>query len=98
MKLRFSTAELERLWADADYIGSSSGKVVSAFRGRIQLIEDAEDERAFYAMKSLRFEKLKGKRDGQHSMRLNDQYRLIVELEGKGPDKTVVIVEMTDYH
>ncbi|MBZ5638293.1 MAG: type II toxin-antitoxin system RelE/ParE family toxin [Acidobacteriia bacterium] len=98
MKLRFSTSELERLWSDAAYAGSFDGKGVSAFRARIQLIEDAEDERAFYSMKSLHFEKLKGKRDGQHSMRINDQYRLIVELEGKGPDKTVVIVEITDYH
>jgi plasmid maintenance system killer protein len=31
-------------------------------------------------------------------MRLNDKYRLILEYEGKGPDKTVVIVEIEDYH
>jgi toxin HigB-1 len=49
-------------------------------------------------MKSLHFEKLKGSRDHQHSMRLNDQWRLIVELDGKAPNKTVVVIGIEDYH
>jgi Txe/YoeB family toxin of Txe-Axe toxin-antitoxin module len=52
----------------------------------------------FYAQKSLRFEKLKGKRDHQRSMRINDQWRLILEIEGTAPKKTVRIVGIEDYH
>jgi proteic killer suppression protein len=48
-------------------------------------------------MKSWRFEKLSGRRAGQHSIRLNDQFRLVVRLEST-PLKTVVIVEIVDYH
>jgi len=94
--VRFADAELER-------IANGEGKVVSdavtkAFRKRIQLIKAAPDERDFYALKSLHYEKLQGDRDHQHSMRLNEKYRLILEYEGTGTDKTVVIVGVEDYH
>ena len=98
MEARFRDASLDKLETDAGYTGGHSQGVVSAFRRRMQAIRAAEDERAFYAMKSLHFEKLKGNRDHQHSMRLNDQWRLIVELEGNAPNKTVVIVGIEDYH
>jgi proteic killer suppression protein len=64
----------------------------------MQMIRAALDERDFYAMKSLRFEKLKGARQKQHSMRLNDQWRLILEFEGEGATKVVVVCEIEDYH
>lgn len=34
----------------------------------------------------------------QHSMRLNDQWRLIFELEGKKAAKVIAIVAIEDYH
>ncbi len=75
-----------------------SEAVIKAFRKRMQTIRAAMDERDFYALRSLHFEKLKGDRSHQHSMRLNDQFRLILEYDGTGPDKTVVIVAIEDYH
>ena len=64
----------------------------------MQVIRGAKDERDFYALKSLHYEKLKGNRSHQHSMRLNVKYRLILEYEGAAPDKTVVVVAIEDYH
>ena len=49
-------------------------------------------------MKSLHFEKLRGDRSHQYSMRLNDQFRIIIELERVGGHTIVVLVEITDYH
>jgi proteic killer suppression protein len=48
--------------------------------------------------KSLRFEKLQGDRAHQHSIRLNDQWRLIIEFDGTSPNKKIVIVGIEDYH
>lgn len=48
-------------------------------------------------MKSLHYEKLKGKRSHQRSMRLNDQFRLIVEIE-EANGRTVVVISIEDYH
>ncbi len=64
----------------------------------MELIRAAPDDRDFYKFNSLRFEKLKGKRAHQYSMRLNDQWRLILEFEGEVADKVVVVVGIEDYH
>lgn len=64
----------------------------------MQAIRAASDERDLYQLKGIRFEKLQGKRGGQHSLRLSDQWRLIVELRGKGAEKKVGIIEIVDYH
>ena len=81
MIVRFSNKDLERLESDPGHTAGLDRDVVKAFRKRMQLIRAAPDERDFYALKSLRFEKLKGARKHQRSMRLNDQWRLILELE-----------------
>jgi proteic killer suppression protein len=62
------------------------------------LIRNAVDERDLREVKANHFEKLKGAREHQHSMRLNDQWRLIVEIEGKGPNKKLIVVGIEDYH
>ena len=98
MNLRFATAALERLETDARFTDGHSAAVVKAYRKRINLIRQAPDERDFYVLKSLGFEKLKGDRSHQRSMRLNDQWRLILQFEGDGTSKTVVIVAIEDYH
>src|SRR5689334_15817529 len=72
--------------------------VEAAFKKRVNSIAAAMDERALYKMKSHRFEKLKGDRDHQHSMRLNDQYRLILEIRKGNPKNLIVIVGIEDYH
>jgi toxin HigB-1 len=97
MNVRFAVKWLQRLDADESYTAGFSRDVVGMFRRRMQLIRAAVDERAFHALKSLHYEKLKGGRWHQHSMRLNDQFRLILELESM-PEKTVVIVNIEDYH
>jgi proteic killer suppression protein len=41
-----------------------------------------------------RLEKLRGDREGQYSIRINDQYRICFRWE----DKYAVDIEITDYH
>ncbi|MYB76846.1 MAG: plasmid maintenance system killer protein [Chloroflexi bacterium] len=98
MEVRYEDSELERLESDPSFRGKWSQSVVKAFRKRMQAIRAATDERAFYQMKSFHFEKLAGNRRHQRSMRLNDQFRLILKFEGKSPDKTVVVISIEDYH
>lgn len=98
MEVRFENEALKRLEADATFTAGLEGALVKAFRKRMQLIRAAPDERVFYAMKSLHYEKLKGDRSHQRSMRLNDQWRLILRLEEDETGKLVVIVSIADYH
>lgn len=98
MDVTFEDDDLETLERDAKFDAGHSPAIVKAFRKRMQLIRAAADERDFYNLRSLHFERLKGDRSHQYSMRLNDQWRLIVELRGEAPNKTVVVVSIEDYH
>ncbi|MEE9229625.1 MAG: type II toxin-antitoxin system RelE/ParE family toxin [Acidobacteriota bacterium] len=98
MEVEFEHPQLDRLETDPAFDAGFSAGVVKAYRKRMQLIRNAPDERDFYQLKSLHFEKLKGKRSGQHSMRLNEQWRLVIQLIGKPPNKAVRILSIEDYH
>ena len=98
MEVRFADAWLER--AEREELAGKKfpRATLSAFRALMRLIRSAHDERDFYALKSLHYEKLKGNRARERSMRLNKQYRLILTLEETSQRKTVVIVKIEDYH
>ena len=102
MDVIFADDELSCLESEVECTADFSQPIVKAFRKRMQQIRAALDERDFYRLKSLRFEKLGGKRRHQYSMRLNDQYRLIVELKKANPGtqskKAIKIVSIEDYH
>jgi toxin HigB-1 len=97
-EVKFKDESLEKLEGDAKCSAGHGEAIDKAFRKRMQQIRAATDERDFYALKSLSFEKLKGERSHQHSMRLNDQWRLILEMEGEGPSKKLTVVGIEDYH
>jgi proteic killer suppression protein len=98
MDVTFKEQSLDRLETDATYSAGLGDGLVKAYRRAMQHIRAASDERTLYARRSFRFEKLSGDRQGQHAMRLNDQWRLIVELLGVGQNKTIRVVEIVDYH
>lgn len=98
MKVRFEDVALDRLETDAEFTAGFQASIVTVFRRRMQQIRSAPDERTFYALKSLHFEKLKRANPGEHSMRMNDQWRLIVRFEGEGDNKTIIVVKIADYH
>lgn len=98
MDVTFGNDKLDRLETDPKFDAGFPQAIVSAFRKRMQTIRAAPDERVFYNMKSLHFEKLKGDRTHQYSMRLNDQWRLILEFQGQSPSKVIVVIAIENYH
>ncbi|UGQ46240.1 type II toxin-antitoxin system RelE/ParE family toxin [Massilia endophytica] len=98
MDIDFKDETYDRLETDLTFTGGFARPIVTAYRKRLQLIRAAPDERAFYSMKSLHFEKLKGNRAGEYSMRLNDQWRLILKLVERDDGKAVWIISIEDYH
>ncbi len=87
-----------RLYTDPKFQAGFASHVVAKFRMRIQQIIAALNETDFYNSKGLHYEKLKGDRAHQHSMRLNDQWRLILELTERNGQKVVRVVGIEDYH
>jgi len=98
MEVEFDDDNLDRLETDAKFTAGYSQEVARAFRKRMQQIRAAKNERDLGAVRSLNFEKLKGNREGQHSIRLNLQWRLILEVRGEHPCKVIGIIEIVDYH
>ncbi len=99
MQIEFEDDDLKRLYTETDFrIAKFGPEVTKAYRKKMALIANAKDERDLYAMKSLHFEKLAGDRAGQRSIRLNQQWRLILRIEEDQDGRTAVIVEVADYH
>lgn len=96
MKVSHAKKELKRLESEASYNAGFAPEIVKAFRRRMQLIRAAADERDLRAFPGMRLERLKGNRSHQHSIRLNDQWRLILEMNGK--ERFVLVVSIEDYH
>lgn len=71
--------------------------IASAQRKLLQL-EAAPDGMTLRGLVGLRYEKLRGDREGQHSVRLNDQWRLIFLLHDTTTPPTIEILEIADYH
>ncbi len=72
--------------------------VIKSCREKLIVIAAAPDVRTLRNWKSLRFEKLKGDRDGQCSIRLNDQWRLIFKLDEDRSPPAVIVIAVDDYH
>jgi proteic killer suppression protein len=98
MRPEFDSADLDRLETDADFTGGFGADVITGFRKVMQVIRAASDERTLYALRGFPFEKLDGKRQHQHSLRISKQSRLIVELRGKATDKRIGIITIEDFH
>ena len=98
MDVIFDNDSLRKLEEDAAYVAGFDRSIVRSYRMRIQFIRAADDERAFYNMKSLHYEKLKGDLNGFYSMRLNKQWRLILKYKEGDSGKLVVVVSISDYH
>ena len=98
MEMEFDDENLRRLVSDPSFDMGLDRGVVKAFRMRVQVIDAAPDERAFYGLASWHFEKLKGDLAGKYSIRLNKQWRLLVKLEKRDSGKVVVVLSICDYH
>ena len=77
------------------------GQRVAAFQGfarqaarRLVLLDSAETLGDLAALPSNRLEALRGDRAGQHSIRINAQWRVCFRWTDDGPDD----VEIVDYH
>jgi proteic killer suppression protein len=100
MKFIFKKKKLETLYTKGEGVEKYSEAVINAFFDVMSIIDAAIDERDLYAFKGLRFEKLEGERGnrGERSLRLNEQWRLILSIEQDKDGKIIFIIDIEDYH
>lgn len=72
--------------------------VIKSARRKMTVLRAATDDRTLRNWKSLHYEKLNGDREGQRSIRLNDKYRLIFELDSEAEPQKATVLSIEDYH
>jgi proteic killer suppression protein len=72
--------------------------VINSARKKLSFIRDAPDEATLRKWKSLHYEQLKREREGQKSIRLNDQWRLIFRIDSSRNPPKMTILAIEDYH
>jgi proteic killer suppression protein len=98
MRFRFRRKHLEQLYVQRAGAAAYGVEVVNAFFKVMAIIRNAGDERDLRAMRSLNYEALKGGRSHQHSLRLNQQWRLIVERATDEAGRLLWIIDIEDHH
>ncbi|SFL71296.1 Plasmid maintenance system killer protein [Nocardia asteroides] len=95
----FAKDSLRSLWEDEKYKPNGlDPEAVAAFRKKVQLLQAASSEIELRNFRSLNLEKLKGDRQGQYSIRLTRKWRLILQFKTDDEGRTVLILELCDYH
>ena len=100
MNFRFKGDKLRALYTHEEGAHRYPAAVVSKFFQVMSVISAAANESDLYSLKSLHYEKLKGARgrQGERSLRLNDQWRLIVRMEADPKGRTVLVIEISDHY
>jgi proteic killer suppression protein len=68
--------------------------IESVAQRKLQMLDDTVELRDLLAPPGNRLEALRGDRAGQHSIRINDQWRVCFKWTDVGPEN----VEIVDYH
>lgn len=98
MKVEFSDSSLALIETNRAGETRLPVSVIKSARRKLTVLRAAPDERTLRSWKSLRYEKLKGGREGQRSIRLNDQFRMVLSLNKETEPLTITILGIEDYH
>ena len=98
MEVVFADPMLALIETDDAGATQLSVALIKSARRKLTVIRAAPDDRALRNWKSLHYEKLKGDREGLRSIRLNDQFRLVFDLDESTKPPTATIMAIEDYH
>lgn len=98
MRIVFDDDELALIETDEAGATRLPVGVIKSVRRKLTVLRAAIDDRSLRNWKSLHYEKLRGDREGQRSIRLNDQYRMVFELDEETEPQTITILTIEDYH
>lgn len=89
----FSDKNAERIW-DEHFVKAIDRRVQRAALRKLEALHAAAEVEDLRIPPGNRLELLKGDRAGQHSIRVNDQWRICFRWKDGGADD----VELVDYH
>lgn len=98
MKIEFKNKDLELVETDQAIKTKLPLHVINSCRKKLCFMRAAPDEITIKNWKSLHCEKLKGDKDGQVSIRLNDQWRMLLRFDKNNNPPKIIVLSIEDYH
>lgn len=98
MDIEFADSDLAMIETDDAANTKLPIAVIKSVRRKLTLLRAATDDRSLRNWKSLHYEKLKGNREGQRSIRVNDKYRIVFLLDSEIEPQKATILAIEDYH
>ena len=98
MEVVFADATLALIETDAAARTRLPIAVINSARRKLVVLRAAVDDRSLRNWKGLHYEKLKGERAGQRSIRVNNKYRIVFTLDSECDPQVATILAIEDYH
>jgi len=89
----FTDSQTKKVW-NREHVRAFGPELQRTAQKKLRLLNAASELNSLRVPPGKRLEKLAGDRAGQHSIRINDQYRICFVWTDGGADG----VEITDYH
>ncbi|WP_394809622.1 type II toxin-antitoxin system RelE/ParE family toxin [Nitrosomonas sp.] len=98
MEIELKDQSLELIETDRAAESGFPVSIIKSCRKKFVFLRSATDERTLREWKSLHYEKLSGDKEGQRSIRLNDQWRLVFEIDTNCNPNKITVICIEDYH
>src|SRR5690242_11634345 len=98
MEVEFRDSKLALIETDRAAETKLPLSVINSARRKLIMIRAAPDERTMRNWKSLHYEQMSRNRQGERSIRLNEQWRMMLEIDTKrNPPKAIIREIMNHY-
>lgn len=98
MEIEFRDKSLELVETERAAETKLPTAVIDSLRDKLVVLRAAPDERTLRNWRSLHYEKLKGDREGQRSIRINKQWRLVFLIDTEQKPNKMTVLGVEDYH
>ena len=98
MEIEFADPTLALIETDEAGATRLPVAVIKSARRKLTVLRAATDDRTLRNWKSLHYEKLKGGREGERSIRINKQYRMVFTLDSETDPQIITVLAVEDYH
>ena len=98
MDVHFSDPKLADVETDNAAKTKLPVAVIKSVRRKLTVLRAATDERTLREWKSLHYEKLHGDMEGYRSIRVNDKYRIVLQIDTEANPNVLTIFSIEDYH
>lgn len=101
MKFEFASDIVQNIYEEgfsSRHARKFGPEVIKGFFKVIDRIDSAADEGDLVAFQGMRYKPLYGDRKHQHSLRINDQWRVIVERQQAEDGTWLLVIDIEDYH